>query len=604
MSLNIKPKSALLSFLALMVVFLVAFSIDQITYFNQGLLRQPSAELDRAYLGITNGGGGGSGTVTTVSVSGFSPLFTTAVATPTTTPSVSFSGMSQSGNLVFASPNGSSGVPGFRALVAADLPGGGGTVSTFSSGNLSPLFTTLVATPTTTPALSFTLNSQSQNLFFSSPNGSSGNPAFRSIVLADLPGSILTGVTNASQHNASDFTLISASNPPVVSLQSLSAGANVTLTEQGGTNIQIASTGGNVASGIDIPMTNTTAYANGTNFFIDLGWQASTLTATSAIAFNFSTNWSTSAATSRVSSVSIPATNFARPVYFQNLATNWHLSPKVYNIPPFRNARMKFEAYGQTDTNVYVTISIENNNVPNMAQVFSFASLTSVTTNLMWMDATRNVYQDQNFTVIAEDGAEVRSWKDQSGHGNNLTNFTTTQNSIYVKSATTSPFNIPSILITDGGQAQTWLKSPAMNLSAPTYVFMMVYGTKSQVTLADSLSGTSTRLACQYVNPTATIASENASSFTATVAQPLNYELFTFIFNGASSQIRTNAVAAATGSLVSVVANGVTFGSDINSTVPSSSTFIPEMVVFWGTLSATDLGNIETNYFRAKYQSW
>ena len=33
--------------------------------------------------------------------------------------------------------------------------GGGGSVTSFSSGNLSPLFTTSVATPTTTPALSF-----------------------------------------------------------------------------------------------------------------------------------------------------------------------------------------------------------------------------------------------------------------------------------------------------------------------------------------------------------------------------------------------------------------------------------------------------------------
>lgn len=60
--------------------------------------------------------GGGSGTVTTVS--GLSPLFT--VANATTTPT--FSLISQSQNLVYASPNGSSGVPSFRALVAGDLP--------------------------------------------------------------------------------------------------------------------------------------------------------------------------------------------------------------------------------------------------------------------------------------------------------------------------------------------------------------------------------------------------------------------------------------------------------------------------------------------------
>lgn len=65
--------------------------------------------------------------------------------------------------------------------------GGGGSVTSFSAGNLSPLFTTSVATPTSTPALSFAQVSQNQNLVFASPNGSSGNPLFRALVVADIP---------------------------------------------------------------------------------------------------------------------------------------------------------------------------------------------------------------------------------------------------------------------------------------------------------------------------------------------------------------------------------------------------------------------------------
>lgn len=71
---------------------------------------------------------------------------------------------------------------------------GTGTVTSFSSGNLSPLFTTSVANPTTTPALSFALVSQNQNLVYASPNGSSGNPAFRSLVTADMPYSFTSGM--------------------------------------------------------------------------------------------------------------------------------------------------------------------------------------------------------------------------------------------------------------------------------------------------------------------------------------------------------------------------------------------------------------------------
>lgn len=65
---------------------------------------------------------GGTGTVTSVSVGNFSPLFTAGVSNPTTTPSISFSPISQSANLVYASPDGTSGNPAFRALVSGDIP--------------------------------------------------------------------------------------------------------------------------------------------------------------------------------------------------------------------------------------------------------------------------------------------------------------------------------------------------------------------------------------------------------------------------------------------------------------------------------------------------
>lgn len=69
-----------------------------------------------------------------------------------------------------------------------DWPGGGSGVTSFSSGDLSPLFTTSVADPTTTPALSFTLSNQSANLVLASPvTGGAAAPTFRSLVAADIP---------------------------------------------------------------------------------------------------------------------------------------------------------------------------------------------------------------------------------------------------------------------------------------------------------------------------------------------------------------------------------------------------------------------------------
>lgn len=74
-------------------------------------------------------------------------------------------------------------------LPAWAASGGGGTVNSFSSGNLSPLFTTSVATATTTPALSFTLDNQTANTFLAGPtSGGAAAPTFRGIVAADING--------------------------------------------------------------------------------------------------------------------------------------------------------------------------------------------------------------------------------------------------------------------------------------------------------------------------------------------------------------------------------------------------------------------------------
>jgi hypothetical protein len=69
--------------------------------------------------------------------------------------------------------------------------GGGGTVTSVSSNNISPLFNVSVNTPTTTPAFIFVAPQESGNIFYASPaNGSLGEPDWRNLVLADLPGSI------------------------------------------------------------------------------------------------------------------------------------------------------------------------------------------------------------------------------------------------------------------------------------------------------------------------------------------------------------------------------------------------------------------------------
>jgi hypothetical protein len=72
---------------------------------------------------------------------------------------------------------------------------GTGTVENVSVGNLSPLFTSSVATSTTTPAVTFSLSTQAAKLFFGGPtSGGAAAPTFRAI----LPADFITGtVTNS-----------------------------------------------------------------------------------------------------------------------------------------------------------------------------------------------------------------------------------------------------------------------------------------------------------------------------------------------------------------------------------------------------------------------
>ncbi len=518
-------------------------AFSQTSYFNQGFLRQPSAEADRAYLGI---GGTGSGTVTNLDVANFPPLFTTTVTTPNTFPHVSFTAVSQSANLFFGGPT----------------------------------------------------------------TGAATTPTFRALVAADFPFAVLS-VTNAAQPLVG-VSLINTFTAPVPSFKSISAGANVTVTDLG-TSITIsASSGGGSVGGSDLSLTNDTPFSGNTNFYVDFNWQSHVFQANSNIVFNYATNWAGSSATSRVSTVTIPATNYLRHVYFKTAATNWHTGPyTIYNVPAFRSAKIVFQAFGQGDTNVTMTPFIDEKNDGTLTNLLDLSSLAVIpsATNVLWVDATRGVFQDYLMTTPIQEGGNVLGWSDLGGQGNNLTNNTTTFNSIFFHNAATAPFNVPCLTImpTYSTLNNTWLRSVAVTkVTQPVWVFFVAYANKTPsagANVIDSISGTTTRMLCTaaFQGGTMTIASANTSSFSVTNNLSPQWELFAFKFNSTTSQILTNAVSIQTNNAGTGVGNGFTFGSDVVNTVPSSSTSIAELAVFWGNLTAADLGNIQTNYFMPKY---
>lgn len=76
------------------------------------------------------------------------------------------------------------GTNGFVLSVVAGAPAwlaagsGSGTVTDFSAGDLSPLFTTNVATSTTTPALTFSLTNAGANTYFGNATGGAAAPSY------------------------------------------------------------------------------------------------------------------------------------------------------------------------------------------------------------------------------------------------------------------------------------------------------------------------------------------------------------------------------------------------------------------------------------------
>lgn len=120
-------------------------------------------------------------------------------------------------------------------VVGKVVSGGGsgsGTVTSFSSGSLSPLFTASVANPTTTPALSFARTNPAQNTILAGPaTGGSGAWSFRAAVGADLPiatSSVIGAVKpdNSSITIAGDGTISASAGTP--SFTAISGGTNTT----------------------------------------------------------------------------------------------------------------------------------------------------------------------------------------------------------------------------------------------------------------------------------------------------------------------------------------------------------------------------------------
>ena len=136
------------------------------------------------------------GTVTTVGVVAGLGI-SASVSNPSTTPVINIVNTAPDQTVRLNAGFGisiSGSYPNFT--ITNDYPDLPEKVTSFSSGNLVPLFTTSVATPTTTPALSFALANAAANTVFAGPDGGAGTPTYRALVAADIPS--LAYISNIS----------------------------------------------------------------------------------------------------------------------------------------------------------------------------------------------------------------------------------------------------------------------------------------------------------------------------------------------------------------------------------------------------------------------
>lgn len=169
----------------------------------------------------------GAGSVTSVAAT-VPAEFSVAGSPITTAGTLAITKATQTANKVWASAtSGGAAQPAFRALVAADLPAGTGTVT--SVGLTAPAMFSVSGSPvTTTGSLAFALATQTANTLFAGPTtGAASAPTFRALVANDIPSTLNASTFTTSITTDTVFLTVAGAGPR----QSMGALSNNTVTQ-------------------------------------------------------------------------------------------------------------------------------------------------------------------------------------------------------------------------------------------------------------------------------------------------------------------------------------------------------------------------------------
>lgn len=180
----------------------------------------------------------GGGSVTSIAL--VVPVEFSITGSPVTSSgTLTISKATQSANRVYSGPaSGGAAVPTFRALVAADMPAGTGTVTSITLAvSAGALFTASISgtnpiTTSGTATLNLNFAAQAAHAFLVGPaSGGSGNITARVMVPADLPGQVTTSFSATPTFDASaaqSFKMTLTANVTSSTVTNPTAGETIT----------------------------------------------------------------------------------------------------------------------------------------------------------------------------------------------------------------------------------------------------------------------------------------------------------------------------------------------------------------------------------------